>query len=170
MIRTRKEADRMKSSIVLAVLSIIALSIFADRAYAQKITGRESQKPYAGIEDKMLFGQFVGDWNCEVWDVNRDGSKQAPNKCEWHWGWILDGRAVQDVWIVHPDDNKSDAHLIEHGTTIRVYDPKIDEWHCVWIGPVKNNFVAFIAKQIGKEIVLETANDHGRVGQWIFSV
>ena len=78
-------------------------------------------------------------------------------------------RAVQDVWIVHPDDNNSDAHVIEHGTTIRVYDPKIDEWHCAWIGPVKNNFVTFIAKQIGKEILLETANDQGRVGQWIFS-
>jgi hypothetical protein len=134
------------------------------------LKGLQASGPLQGLGDKLrLFGQFVDDWECEEWAVNADGSKQIPNQCEWHWSWILDGRAVQDVWIVHPNGGKPDAPPVEHGTTIRVYDPKIDAWHCFWIGPVKNNFVALTAKQIGKEIVLETGNDQGRVGQWIFS-
>lgn len=87
----------------------------------------------------------------------------------WRWGWILEGRAIQDVWIVHPNSNRPDATPVEYGTTVRVYDPKIDAWHCVWVGPIKNNLGVFTARQVGKEIVLETASDQGRVGQWIFS-
>jgi hypothetical protein len=133
------------------------------------LRGLQASSPLPGLADKLrLFGQFVGDWEYEEWAVNPDGSKQTPNQCEWHWGWILNGRAVQDVWIVHPN-GKPDAAPVEHGTTILVYDPKIDAWHCAWVGPVKNNFVTFIARRVGKEIVLETPNDQRRMGQWIFS-
>src|SRR6266699_2325914 len=122
--------------------------------WLRPLQGLHASGPLQSLADKLrLFGQFVGDWDCEEWAVNPDGSKQSSNQCEWHWGWILGGRAVQDVWIVHPK-GKPDTQPVEHGTTIRVYDPKLDAWHCVWIGPIKNNFVTFTAKQVRKEIVL----------------
>src|SRR4029450_1295065 len=156
----------MKSLFLAAVL----MGSMAAPALTQTPKGLAAVGPYRGLRDKlMLFGQFVGDWDCEVVAVNPDGSKQEANKCKWHWGWVLEGRAIQDVWIVHPKSDQPRLNSIEYGTTLRVYDPKLDTWHCVWAGPIKNSFAVFEARQKGTEIMLETPNERGRVGQWIFS-
>ena len=41
----------------------------------------------------MLFGQFVGDWECDVVLIQPEGSK-INGSCEWHFGWVLQGRAI----------------------------------------------------------------------------
>ena len=47
----------------------------------------------------MLYGQFVGSWDGRfVYHAPEDVPREAP--CEVHFGWALEGRAVQDVWIV----------------------------------------------------------------------
>src|SRR5438067_1641771 len=57
-----------------------------------------ADKPVADQADKLtLFGQFVGAWDVDVVNHNPDGTTQTVN-AEWHFGWILEGRAVQDVW------------------------------------------------------------------------
>ena len=73
-------------------------------------------------ENLMLFGQFVGDW-----DILQDRSLQpdgtwTATRGELHWGWILDGRAVQDVWMWI--DEKT-GKLIPEGTTVRFYDRRM---------------------------------------------
>lgn len=152
--------------VVLAALTFVAAA--SRPAGAARLKALEASGPYPLLREKLkLFGQFVGDWRCTVVTVNPDGSKQPPNKCEWHWGWILGGRGIQDVWIVPSAD--AGANPIEFGTTVRIYDSRQDVWHCVFLGAIKNNVVVLTARQVGTEIVLETANDQGRVGQWIFS-
>jgi len=47
---------------------------------------------------------------------------------EIHAGWVLQGRAIQDVWIFPG---------AFYGTTLRVYDPGLDAWHILWSDPVK---------------------------------
>src|ERR1051325_6768046 len=72
---------------------------------AAKLKGLEASGPYPPLRDKLaLFGRFVGDWQCTMVMINQDGSKQPPKNCEWHWGWFLEGRAIQDFWIVHAAD------------------------------------------------------------------
>ena len=82
--------------------------------------------------DKMaLYGQFVGSWDLDVVEYRDDGTtRRRPG--EWHFGWALEGRAVQDVWIVPPcgqRDGDTVAQSNRYGTTLRVYDPGIDAWH-----------------------------------------
>jgi hypothetical protein len=117
----------------------------------------------------MLFGQFVGDWDIlEDRFYHSDGTQsleQNLSRGELHWGWILDGRAVQDVWM-SIDDKTGKA--IPEGTTIRFYDPKIDAWHSVWISPTQGVVKTFLARQVGKEIVLEGRTEVYQV-KWIFS-
>src|SRR5438034_11511737 len=55
--------------------------------------------PVREYADKlMFFGQFVGDWEFDMTATKPDGS-QVTGKGEWYFGWVLDGRALQDVWI-----------------------------------------------------------------------
>jgi hypothetical protein len=46
----------------------------------------------------MFFGKFVGDWEFDMTATKPDGS-QVDGKGEWYFGWVLNGRALQDVWI-----------------------------------------------------------------------
>ena len=56
--------------------------------------------PAAEHADKlMLFGRFVGSW-CLEWTGPDGGGQPATMTGELHFGWVLGGRAVQDIWIV----------------------------------------------------------------------
>ena len=49
-------------------------------------------------------------------------------KGEVHFGWILDGTAIQDVWM---GGHVGSQEVTLFGTTIRFYDPKIDAWEAL---------------------------------------
>ncbi len=118
----------------------------------------------------MLFGQFVGDWDVDFTVYGPEGERQT-ERAEWHFGWVLEGRAVQDVWIVprrgerdRPSPVKSD-----YGTTVRFYDPSIDAWRVVYTSPLHGDLLTFVARQVGDEIVLEGQDPDGSPMRWIFS-
>ena len=46
-----------------------------------------------------LFGRFVGAWDVEWHGTDADG-RPGTMTGELHFGWVMDGRAVQDVWRV----------------------------------------------------------------------
>jgi hypothetical protein len=85
------------------------------------------------MEEKLaLFGQFVGDWDILEDRFLRPDGTWATSRGEVHWRWILDGKAVQDVWASTDEKNMKP---IPEGTTVRFYDPRIDAWPSVWISP-----------------------------------
>jgi hypothetical protein len=67
--------------------------------------------------DKMkLYGRLIGRWAMDATVYRDDGTRhQGPG--EIYFAWVLEGRAIQDVWILPG---------IFYGTTLRVYDPDID--------------------------------------------
>src|SRR5262244_4371463 len=120
------------------------------------IEALQSSHPRALHAEKLrLFGQFVGSWDVEVTNYKPDGSKEIVQG-EWHFGWVLDGRAIQDVWIAPKRSLRAvDEEVGEYGATLRFYDPRIDAWRSTWIGPTRGWVLPFIARQINEEIVLE---------------
>ena len=55
--------------------------------------------PAADRAEKMLlYGQFVGSWDGKVVVHEAPGTRRESSS-EVHFGWVLGGRAVQDVWI-----------------------------------------------------------------------
>jgi hypothetical protein len=113
--------------------------------------------PAADRAGKMdLYGRFVGSWDLDVMQLRDDGSKRE-RKGEWHFGWALEGRAVQDVWIVPPrgELRRGDAaaNVNSYGTTLRVYDPKIDAWQIQWTDPVTQTYLRMIGRAQGDDIV-----------------
>lgn len=119
----------------------------------------------------MLFGQFVGSWDIDWRGRNDEDGTWMQARGEWHFAWVLEGRAVQDVWIVPSRAERAlgDLRKGEYGTTLRFYDPSNCEWSVTWHGPVYGNVRVFAARQEGDEIVLR-GNDHDdRAVRWIFS-
>ena len=118
----------------------------------------------------MLFGQFVGSWEFD-WIGYDERGKTRTARGEWHFSWVLEGRAVQDVWIAPARSLRAETgpDKGEYGTTIRFYEPASDTWRVVWVGPVYGNVRVFTAREIGEEIVIEGTNCEGKPLRWIFS-
>jgi hypothetical protein len=102
----------------------------------------------------MLFGQFVGSWSVRWSGTGTDGKPLRVNG-EPHFGWVLGGRAVQDIWIVPGRDEPQDSRMRAfHGTTIRFYDPALNAWRSTWVEPINARVRRFIGRNADGEIVL----------------
>lgn len=124
-----------------------------------------SAGPAATHKDKlMLFGQFVGDWKIDNKFFDSKGRMIEDSPGRIHFGWILYGTAIQDVW-----EGASD-HPKDFGTTVRVYDPKNDVWQCIFFDPPNGFVVRVLGRKVGNDIVLETKTlKEGYPERWIFS-
>ena len=117
----------------------------------------------------MLYGQFVGSWDGRV-VVHEVGAGRRESSSEVHFGWVLGGRAVQDVWIAPSRHARKPAEQDRmYGTTLRVYDPQSDVWHITWIDPVRQAYDRMIGREVGKDIVQEYRNQQGARCQWLFT-
>jgi len=98
------------------------------------------------------------------------GKLNREERGEWHFSWILEGRGIQDVWIVPPRVERSGgADLYEYGTSLRFYDPALKAWQSTWIGPMHQVVRTFIARKIGEQIILETTEGETPRMRWSFS-
>jgi len=135
--------------------------------YTSAIAGLHADGANPEIREKMmLFGQFVGDWDIQEDRYLQPDGTWVHSRGELHWGWILEGRAVQDVWMTIDEETKE---AIPEGTTVRFYDANIDAWHSIWLSPTQGAVKTFIGRRSGDEIVLEGETDEGYPVKWIFS-
>ena len=121
------------------------------------------------VAHMMLYGQFVGSWDGTLKYLDAEGIRHEAT-AEVHFGWVLEGRAIQDVWIAPSrHGRKEGARLLMHGSTFRVYDPQNDNWQITWIDPVKQVVNRMTGRKVGDEIIQEYRMDDGRRCQWMFT-
>ena len=127
--------------------------------------------PSPALADKLaLFGQFIGSWDLKIIYYASDGTVIREMPGEWHFGWVLEGRAIQDVWIAPKRALRASCENgEEYGTTLRFFDAGLNAWRSTWIGPVKSMVRPFIARLVGSEIILDGSFDEGIRTRWIFS-
>ena len=121
-------------------------------------------------ENQKLFGQFIGEWEFD-WYGYETGKEKQHEKGEWIFSWVLDGRVVQDLWIIPERNRRNQPGLPkgEYGTTLRFFNEKTKVWNIVWVAPVNSRINTFEAKKNGEEIILtETSNNDIKM-KWIFS-
>jgi hypothetical protein len=128
---------------------------------------RSSEIPEA--ED--LYGWLVGDWELEVChylDLDVSSHKIMGGA---HFGWVLEGRAIQDVWFYpRPTERRaSKEKLITYGTTLRVWDPAIRAWRITWINPMRNHCEQQIGRRAGKDIIQLGVRPDGTTTRWMFT-
>lgn len=131
-----------------------------------------SAGPHRAIpEQQRIFAPFIGSWNLVVTWFDAQGGLTRRENGEWHFAWVLEGRAIQDIWIVPPRRERvARPDAGEYGTSLRFYDPGLDAWRSTWIGPFHRYLRRFTARRVGEEIVLQTLDEEvAPPMRWIFS-
>jgi hypothetical protein len=119
--------------------------------------------------DDQIFAPFIGSWNLRVKWYDAQGVTTREEAGEWHFAYVLEGRAVQDVWIVPPRGERNrGADLYEYGASLRFFDPSLSAWRSTWIGPMHGLVRTFIAKRVNSGVMLETTGDVLPRMRWSF--
>ena len=106
-----------------------------------------------------LYGWLIGHWQMDATMHAEDGAlHRAQGSIDF--GWVLEGRAIQDVWILPG---------VFHGTTLRVYDRAIDAWHILWSDPLKQYYSRQIGRAQGNDIVQLGKTNAGMPTRWSFT-
>lgn len=103
-------------------------------------------------EEDNFFGKLVGSWEIDYVDNNN----ASVIKGQWHFSWVLEGMAIQDV-IVLP--------AFEYGTTLRVYNPSTRAWDIAYCYTGK--IMRLEARKQDNMIVLTNIEDKRR--KWVFA-
>jgi hypothetical protein len=120
-------------------------------------------------ERMMLYGQFVGSWEGTMLYPRPDGTR-LETSCEVHFGWVLEGRAVQDVWMAPARRERRDGQPpLMYGSTLRVYEPDRDAWRITWSDPVRQVFDTMTGRKVGSDIVQEYRTETGALREWRFT-
>ena len=130
-----------------------------------------SDGPHPSVPpEQQIFAPFIGSWDLTVSWFDEAGGLSREEQGEWHFAWILEGRAIQDVWIVpRRSERAGRSDLYEYGTSLRFYDEKIGAWQSTWIGPMHRIVRTFIARKIGDQVMLETTGGEAPRMRWSFS-
>src|SRR4051794_1135550 len=141
-------------------------SISTENGFAAAL---HSEGPAVDREEPLrLYGQFVGAWDGDVRFTDPSG-QEVQASVEVQFGWVLEGRAIQDVWIAPARSDPAPRGRM-YGTTVRVYNPQRGDWEITWIDPSRQQaFERQRGKQVGNEIVQESEADNGSLTQWIFT-
>ena len=105
------------------------------------------------------YGWLVGDWLFEG-QVFVEGQPHTAAGGEIHAAWVLQGRAIQDVWSLP-------GFFV--GSTLRVYDPGLDAWHILWSDPLRQYYNRQLGRRVGERLVQEGTDLHGDSTRWSFS-
>src|SRR5262245_14982944 len=178
--------NRLMSLPVLAVLVASAGALAADRhapdlrslttrvahmTNSAMVDALHAGKPDEALASKLhLYGQFVGSWHIDV-DYHAPGGPARRVEGEWHFDWVLDGKAIQDVFIV-PSRRLREEKPAEpwhfYGSTVRWYDPAIDAWHITYFEPTRPFAIRQVGRAAGPDIVQLADEQNGVVRRWRF--
>ncbi len=133
-----------------------------------------AEAPAPDRADKLgLYGWLIGSWEADVVAHGIDGRTHR-GEAEIHFGWTLEGRAIQDVWMIPRRNDRAGARPMPiagnwYGTTIRIYDPTIDAWRIFWSDPATNAFRQQIGRRSGADIIQEGRTESGGLSRWSFT-
>ena len=117
-----------------------------------------------------IYAPLLGSWTVMTRDVLEDGS-EVLGEGEWIFGRVLDGRAVQDVWIAPARQVRGNAprHPRErYGSSMRTFDPASKRWQVTWFNPVSGAFDVLHARVEEGKIVQLGSGSTGTCIEWTF--
>lgn len=127
--------------------------------------------PHASLgAEAETYGRVIGSWQGELSD-HFSSSSPVRSSVEAHFGWVLAGRAVQDVWITPALDDREGERatpLAWYGATLRIYDPNAKLWRVTWSDPLSQLSIQLEGRRQGRDIV-QLGLRNGRPIRWVFS-
>jgi hypothetical protein len=133
------------------------------RAAMINVLGVPNPNPALG-EEAQTFDRLVGTWDADFTFPKPDGTVSR-KKGELHFGWVMDGYAVQYLWIGYPAEAQKERTI---GTTLRFFDTKLKQWRIVFINPQSGYVVTTQGGREGDRIVLRGVDTDGLPIRWTF--
>ena len=143
--------------------------IISQDSLAEALVSQGRSPEIASADD--VYGWLIGSWELDVRRYGVDVSARNI-KGEVHFAWVLEGRAIQDVWIMPRRQDRMpqlDKTCNMYGTTLRVWDASIQAWRVTWINPVTGSRDELIGRWSGKDIVQIGTRANGTPIRWMFT-
>jgi hypothetical protein len=144
---------------------VIGSPIQAHDSGEAMLTALAASGPNPSLGDEArVFDRFIGSWDCNYTFFTADG-KVSHSSGELMFGWVLDGLAVQDIWITDPQTAGQKRDI---GTSVRFFDNKSKTWQVVFVNPAVG-VVTVRGGMEGNRIVLHGTDLHGLPIRWSFN-
>lgn len=135
--------------------------------FLKALSSTQRAPELAEVDD--VFGWMIGSWEMDAILHHRSGQKQL-SKGELHASWVLEGRAIQDLFIFPSRAERQFARPAKgdrYATTIRTYDPKLKSWRVTFINPACQETNAQLrARLVGSNVEMEGKLDDGTPIRW----
>jgi hypothetical protein len=130
----------------------------------EMVSALRAMGPHPSLGDQAkVFGRLVGTWDVELTDIKKDG-RVTRRTGEFIVGWVMDGRVMQDFWIVNPSEARKDREVY---TELHYYDPKSRTWPSTFIDPEHASIARFTGGAVGDDrIVFDTQDFDGTDTRW----
>lgn len=123
-------------------------------------------------EEDDIFGFLIGSWELDAVLHTTDGQLHK-EKGEVHATWVLEGRAIQDLFIFPRRAERSSgtpAQGDRYATTIRTFDRALGAWRVDFINPADDKTSAqLVARRDGHGIVMEGELRDGTPVRWRYA-
>lgn len=131
------------------------------------ITTLKATGPHPSLGDHASdFGRLVGTWDVEYTDYGKDG-KVKHRTGEFIVEWVMDGRAIQDLWIVNPSGTRKDRELY---TDLQYFDLKSGTWCATSVDPENGSIFRLTGGAVGPDrFVFATRDINNKDTLWSFN-
>ena len=132
------------------------------------ITALQATGPHPSLGDHArVLGRLVGTWDVQYMDIGKDG-KAMHRSGELLVGWVMDGRAIEDLWIVYPSGAGEDREVY---ADVRYFDPKSGTWPAIFIDLQIASVATFTGGAVGDERIVLDSQDlvAGQTRRWSFN-
>jgi hypothetical protein len=132
-----------------------------DLAAALKATS-----PHPALGDQaQVVGRLIGTWDVEYTTFAKDGTADRRTG-EFIVEWVMDGRAIQDLWIVHPSGKRKEREVY---TDLHWFDAKSRTWRSAFVDPEHGSVARFTGGPVGNDrYVLQTPDFGSNQTRWSF--
>lgn len=117
----------------------------------------------------QAFDRVIGSWDMDCTFTDAQGCRSS-SAGEWHFGWILAGRMLQDVLYFYPRGQRP-THMADWrgGTSLRLFDPKAGQWLVSWFAALRGEVIHLRGGAEGERIVLHGEDVDGARLRWSFN-
>jgi len=122
-------------------------------------------------EQAKIYDWLIGSWDVDVIDYLED-NKTLHTQGEWHFSWVLEGRAIEDVWIAPKRSLRTGipAHpRNRYGISFRYFDDTKQKWCVNWFNPISGSSDKLYGRKEGEKIIHEGLDDDGNLMRWSFT-
>lgn len=159
------------STSMLAIASLSFAGFGSNAASANNVTGHSratdplqlaavleagGPNPSLGIHAGVI-DRLTGTWDVKYTDYSRDG-KVTHRTGELTFGWVMDGRVMQDLWVVNPSAADEGREVY---SDLFFFDPKTNAWLSASVDPEHPSIARFTGHTGGDNRLVFESHDFG---------